>query len=411
MTPPRLLAELHLTHDWLANRGLLPAERRTDSLPDPYVTLHGRRVVSFCSNNYLGLNHAPSVKQSAATALRTHGHATSESRRLGGNLALLGQLEDELAAFKKTPAAMVTATGLLANIAAVHGLLDAGHLAHRWHGSPPPTGQPVVIYDELAHRSIRMGARLSAAERLRFRHNDTRHLAELLEHRPDSPALVATDGVFSMDGDLADLPRLVETCEHYGAALLVDDAHGTGVYGGNGSGTPDHFGLSSRIPLHVVTLSKALAGMGGAVVSDERTIAMLRTYASGYRFTSSLPAEQAGAALAALRLLRSDPSVRDRLWANVHRLRSGLTRLGIHPPGNGPIIPLRIGTPRAAAHAEELLLAAGFWCAAVTPPAVAPGACRIRITVTAMHNEEHIDAFLDAITEIVPLTHPRPTTI
>ncbi|MGP4113993.1 aminotransferase class I/II-fold pyridoxal phosphate-dependent enzyme [Streptomyces sp. 4N509B] len=412
MTTPRLLAELHATHDWLASHDLLPAEQRTDSLPNPYVRLRGRRVVSFCSNNYLGLNHAPSVRATAAAALHAHGHATSESRRLGGNLRILEQLENDLADFKKAPAAMVTATGLLANIAAVHGLLEATHLAHRWHGSPPPSGRPVVIYDEMAHQSIRMGARVSAAAHLRFRHNDTNHLSELLAQHAGSPALVATDGVFSMDGDLADLPGLVEVCEHHGALLLVDDAHGTGVYGTDGSGTPHHFGLRGRIPLHVVTLSKALAGMGGAVLGDERTIAMLRTYASGYRFTSSLPAEQAAAAIAALRLLRSDHGVRERLWTNVRRLRAGLTRLGIHPPGDGPIIPLRLGPPNSAAHAEQTLLAAGFWCAAVTPPAVAPDACRIRITVTAMHTEEHIDTFLNAITKIIPLIsnpHPRST--
>ncbi|MDT3400090.1 aminotransferase class I/II-fold pyridoxal phosphate-dependent enzyme [Streptomyces sp. B1866] len=402
MNTPTLLADLYAAHDWLAVRGLLPPERRSDTLPTPHVRLHGgRTVVSFCSNNYLGLNHRPEVRAAAAQALREHTHATSESRRLGGNLALLEQLEYELAEFKKQRSALITATGLLANIAAVHGILDAGGLARRWYGSPPPV-RPVVIYDELCHRSIQMGARQSSAERFRFRHNDAEHLAEILAAHQGCAVLVVTEGVFSMDGDLADLPRLVEACDTYGAVLMVDDAHGTGVYGADGSGTPDHFGLTGRIPLQVATLSKAFGGMGGAVLGDERTVTMLRTFSSGYRFTSSLPAEQAAATIAALRILRSEPGIRDALWANVRRLRAGLARMGLQPPGDGPIIPLHMGTPQAAAKFEEFMLDKGYWCVAVTPPAVSPETCRIRLTVSAMHDKEHIDGLLGRIEEIRP---------
>ena len=401
MNTPTLLADLHVAHDWLAGQGLLPPERRSDTLPTPHVRLHNdRTVVSFCSNNYLGLNHRPEVKAAAARALREHTHATSESRRLGGNLALLEQLECELAEFKKQPAALITATGLLANIAAVHGVLDAGELARRWYDSPPPVGRPVVIYDELCHRSIQMGARQSSAERFRFRHNDVEHLAEVLTAHQGRAILVVTEGVFSMDGDLADLPRLVEMCDAYGAVLMVDDAHGTGVYGADGSGTTDHFGLTGRVPLQVATLSKAFGGMGGAVLGDERTIAMLRTFSSGYRFTLSLPAEQAAATIAALRILRSEPGIRDALWENVRRLRAGLAGMGLHPPGDGPIVPLHMGTPQAAAKFEELMLDKGYWCVAVTPPAVSPETCRIRLTVSAMHGKEHIDGLLERIRDI-----------
>lgn len=401
MNTPTLLTDLHAAHDWLAGHGLLPPERRSDSLPTPYVRLHtDRTVVSFCSNNYLGLNRRPEVQAAAAQALREHTHATSESRRLGGNLALLEELECELAGFKKQSAALITATGLLANIAAVHGVLDAGELARRWYDSPPPTGRPVVIYDELCHRSIQMGARQSSAERFRFRHNDAEHLADLLTAHEGRAILVVTEGVFSMDGVLADLPRLVEICDAHGAVLMVDDAHGTGVYGSDGSGTPNHFGLTGRIPLQVATLSKAFGGMGGAVLGDERTVAMLRAFGSGYRFTSSLPAEQAAATIAALRILRSEPGIRDILWTNVRRLRAGLARIGLHPPGDGPIVPIHLGTPQAAAMFEELMLDRGYWCVAVTPPVVAPETCRIRLTVSAMHDKEHIDGLLERINDI-----------
>ncbi|MEV6839982.1 aminotransferase class I/II-fold pyridoxal phosphate-dependent enzyme [Streptomyces sp. NPDC051133] len=401
MNTPTLFSDLHAAHDWLAGRGLLPPERRSETLPTPHVRLHdGSTVVSFCSNNYLGLNHRPEVKAAATQALHEHTHATSESRRLGGNLGLLEQLEYELAEFKKLPSALITATGLLANIAAVHGILDAGELARRWYGSPPPSSQPVVIYDELCHRSIQMGARESSAERVRFRHNDAEHLADILAVNKGRAILVVTEGVFSMDGDLADLPRLVEVCDAHGAVLMVDDAHGTGVYGADGSGTANHFGLTGRVPLQVATLSKAFGGMGGTVLGDERTIAMLRTFSSGYRFTSSLPAEQAAATIAALRILRSEPGVRDTLWDNVRRLRTGLARMGIHPPGDGPIVPLHMGTPHAAAKFEQLMLEKGYWCVAVTPPAVSPEACRVRLTVSAMHSSEQIDGLLERINDV-----------
>ncbi|MGX1909317.1 aminotransferase class I/II-fold pyridoxal phosphate-dependent enzyme [Streptomyces phaeochromogenes] len=401
MNTPPLFSDLHTAHDWLAGRGLLPPERRSETLPTPHVRLHdGSTVVSFCSNNYLGLNHRPEVKAAATQALHEHTHATSESRRLGGNLGLLEQLEDELAEFKKQPSALITATGLLANIAAVHGILDAGELARRWYGSPSPSSRPVVIYDEMCHRSIQMGARESSGERVRFRHNDADHLADILAAYRGRAILVVTEGVFSMDGDLADLPRLVELCDAHGAVLLVDDAHGTGVYGADGSGTANHFGLTGRIPVQVATLSKAFGGMGGAVLGDERTIAMLRTFSSGYRFTSSLPAEQAAATIAALRILRSEPGVREALWANVRRLRTGLARMGIHPPGDGPIVPLYMGTPHAAAKFEELMLDKGYWCVAVTPPAVSPETCRIRLTVSAMHTSEQIDGLLERINDV-----------
>ncbi len=402
MSAPTLLHDLHIAHDWLTERHLLPPERRVDSLPTPYIDMDGRRIVSFCSNNYLGLNHRREVKTAAVAALHAYSHATSESRRLGGDLAILEQLEHNLAEFKQIPAAMITATGLLANIAAVHGVVDASELANRWHGSPPPNTKPTVIYDELSHRSIRMGARLSRAEHIPFRHNDTQHLASLLGSRKGTATLVVTEGLFSMDGDLADLPSLVKTCEGNGAVLMVDDAHGTGVYGSDGSGTVSHFGLTGKVPLQVVTLSKALGGLGGAVLSDSRTVAMLRTFSSGYRFTSSLPAEQAAATIAALSILRSEPAVRATLWDNIRRLRSGLAHIGLEPPGDGPIVPLHVGAPADAAEIEESLLAAGYWCVAATPPTVRPDGCRIRITVSAMHADCHIDGLLTALNDVAP---------
>lgn len=203
-----------------------------------------------------------------------------------------------------------------------------------------------------------------------------------------------------MDGDLADLPNLVDLCDTFGATLMVDEAHATGVYGLRGTGTIEHFGLTGRIPLEVTTLSKALGAMGGVVLGDRATIAMLRTFASGYRFTSSLPAEQAAAVLAALTIIRDQPDIRNTLWNNVHYFRDGLRSLGIATKGSGPIVPVIVGAPTVAFVIERDLLDRGFWCAAVVPPAVAVDACRIRVTVTASHTYEDIDGLLSAFDDL-----------
>jgi 8-amino-7-oxononanoate synthase len=397
MNRPRLLADLDRTAHWLASQGLAEPEHRVSTLPTPELVVDGRPVISFSTNNYLGLNRHPEVMAAANAALTRYSYATSESRRLGGNLGILEELEAALAEHKQMPAALVTATGLLANIAAVHGVVDAVHLAHRWYGAPRRSAEAIVVYDELAHRSIRMGARLAGATRLAFRHNDVGHLAGIRASHRTKAALVVTEGVFSMDGDLADLPGLAAACEAAGATLMVDDAHGTGLYGPTGSGTVEHFGLVGRVPLQVATMSKALGGLGGVVVCDAATASMLRAFASGYRFTSSLPAEVAAGLLASLRIMEAQPQLRAKVWENTYRLRAGLDILGLPAAGHGPIVPLIAGSSATATQLETRLLARGYWCAAAAPPLVAPDACRLRLTVTAMHTEEHIDGLLNAL--------------
>jgi 8-amino-7-oxononanoate synthase len=401
MIVPNLLDDLHRSHSWLDECGLVPREHQVGSLPTPTLTIDGRAVISFCTNNYLGLSYHKDVLDAAGNALAVHGYSASESRRLGGNLTIHEELEKALAAYKEVPAAMLTATGLLANIAAVHGVIDAVQLAHRWYGAPVNRADAVILYDEYIHRSVRMGARIAYARHASFRHNDVGHVAELLRAHADKAALVVTEGVFSMDGDLANLPELLEVCEESGALLLVDDAHGTGIYGATGTGTVEHFHLTGRVPLQVVTLSKALGGLGGAVLADEQTIAMLRTFASGYRFTSSLPAELAAGLLVSVNILRRDSSFREKLWDNTRRLRAGLASLGLSTPGDGPIIPLLLESPEVATRLEIELLARGYWCAAVMPPLVKPDGCRLRLTVSAMHSPAHIDGLLNALADLV----------
>ena len=384
----------------LARSNCLPSEPVISNPNHPHCTVEGKNVTSFCSNSYLGLGTRREVRDAAIDGIVNLTHSTSESRRLGGNFQVLELLERRLAAFKAKPACLVTATGLLANIAAIHGIADTLALASRWHEIHNPAGQVVTIMDSLSHQSLRMGARLSTSRRLRYRHNDVDHLDELLIATRGHPVIVATDGVFSMDGDLAPIPAISTLCQEHGALLLVDDAHGTGVYGREGRGTVSHFGLENEVPVIVATLSKSLAAMGGAVLASVDIIELLKTFAAGYRFTSSLPAEQAMAVLAALNIVENEPDILSRLWANVRVFRTGLQDLDIRPVGEGPIVVLRCNTAADAYQYESELLKRGLWCPAVVPPAVPPTACRVRLVITAAHSREQIGHLLNAIAEI-----------
>lgn len=388
--------KIYELHAELSARGVIVPEPVVDGSNHPYCTIDGRAVITFCSNSYLGLGRVQSVKDAAIRALETTSHSTSESRRLGGNFELLGTLEHRLAKFKKKQSCLTTATGLLANITVLHGLADVFGLANRWYGVGE-TADVLTILDQNAHESLRMGARLSSAELLKFKHNDLADLERLLDKNSMRPTLVATDGVFSMDGDLAPLSELAALCTHYGAMLVVDDAHGTGVYGQDGAGTPDHLGVQDKIPVVVATLSKSLAAMGGAVLASHEVIETLRVFGSGYRFTSALPTEQAMAVIAALDIIENDSGPRDRLWRNVKIFRKGLSDLGLAPIGIGPIVALLAGDARTAKAAENSLFDHGYWCPSVLPPAVHPEECRIRITVTAAHSPNQIFGLLDAI--------------
>lgn len=360
-------------------------------LLDPVrAEVEGREVVLFCSNNYLGLTHHPRVVQAARTALETYGTGGSAARLVSGHTFLHAALEEELARFKKVPRALVFPTGYAANLAVIATILGK---------------EDVIFCDRLAHASLIDGCFLSGAKLLRFRHNDLSHLLKLLKTVGGRRQLIVTEGVFSMDGDLAPLGDIRDLALEHNCLLLVDDAHGTGVLGPGGCGTVAHQELAPGGDLiQVGTLSKALGSLGGFVAGEEILIEYLINKARPFIFTTALPPATVASALEALRVIRDEPEHLERLRENVRILRDGLQTSGLQTSGftvssRSPIIPIVIGTEERALALSQKLFDRGFHVPAIRPPAVPRGTARLRITVSAAHTTGEIHNFLAAITK------------
>ena len=349
----------------------------------PVVTLEGRSVILLASNDYLGLAGHPMLKQAAMSATEQYGVGAGAARLISGTLPPHDALETALAKFKGTDAALVFGSGYLANIGLIPALIESGGL---------------ILADRLCHASLLDGCRLSGADVRVFRHRDVNHLETLLSTRAAGrPILIVTDGVFSMDGDLAPLPHLVDLADRYGAMLYVDDAHGTGVLGAHGRGALEHFGLESRVPFHMGTLGKALGTSGAYVVGQESAIQYFVNRARSFLFTTAPPPATAASTLAALTVLQSEPDRRARLWENRRRLFEGLTQMGYRMADSAsPIMPIIVGDAERAVAFADQLLQLGVYAPAVRPPTVPPGTSRIRVTVTSEHPPRHLETALEA---------------
>ncbi len=369
--------------DDLARRSLLRRLRTMDSASEAEVTLDGRPVILMASNNYLGLAAHPAVKRAAIEATERFGVGAGAARLLSGTLPPHAELEAELARFKGTEAALTFGSGYLANLGLIPALIGSGGL---------------ILADRLCHASLIDGCRLSGASLRVYRHNDMAHLQSLLAKRPAKrDTLIVTDGVFSMDGDLAPLPDLMKLADRYQARLFVDDAHGTGVLGAQGRGTIEHFGLEDRIPFHMGTLGKALGTSGAYVAGPAAMITYLVNTARTFLFATAPPPAIAAATVAALQIVRTDQARRARLWENRQYLWSGLTRLGFRLTGSAsPILPILVGdAPKTVAMADRLL-ELGVYAPAIRPPTVPKETSRIRATVTSEHSRAQLDRALAA---------------
>ncbi len=378
--------------DSLRRAGLYRAPNTVDGPPGPEVTIAGRRVLLFASNDYLGLASDPRVKRGAIQAIERYGAGAGASRLVSGDVTLHRELERRLAALKRTEDAIVFGSGYLANVGTITALAGPGD---------------VIYSDELNHASIIDGCRLSRATVRIYRHRDVDHLEALL--RDDVARvrrrLVVTDAVFSMDGDLAPLPELADLAERYGAMLMVDEAHATGLLGARGAGAVERFGVEGRVPIIMGTLSKALGSVGGFVAGSRGLVDYLRNRARAYVFTTGLPPAAAGAALAALDLVEREPWRRARVLELAQRLASGLETMGYRVlPTESAVVPVVIGGARDAVALSEALMRRDIFCPAIRPPTVPEGHSRLRVTPMATHADEHIDralaAFADARSEV-----------
>ena len=361
----------------------------------PVATVDGREVISFSSNDYLGLTHHPRMREAALRAVSEFGAGSGAVRTIAGTMTLHEALEEELAAFKGVEATLTFQSGFTANTGVI----------------PVVTGeQDLILSDELNHASIIDGMRLSKAPRKVFPHKDVDALRALLQEardqgRPNGEPyrllLVVTDGVFSMDGDIAPLAGIVEAAEAYGAAVFVDDAHASGVLGRAGRGSVDHFGLHGRVAIQVGTLSKAVGVLGGYVAGSQALRDILVQRARPFLFSTSHPPAVAAACREAIRIMEDEPELLERLWSNTRRFKAELTRLGFDTGvSETPITPLIVGEAEAAIEFSNQLFQAGIFATSVVFPTVALDRARIRTIVTAAHTDEHLDRALETMARV-----------
>jgi glycine C-acetyltransferase/8-amino-7-oxononanoate synthase len=355
------------------------------------ITLHEQAYRNFGSNNYLGLADHPEVKAAAVEAVTTYGVGAGASRLITGTMPPHERCEAALAAFTGAEAALLLGGGYAANVGLIPALIEST-------GGP----QGAVFADRYNHASLVDGCRLSRAAFKIYRHKDLEQLDRLLARTPPrTPKLIVTDGVFSMDGDLAPLPGLLALAHRYDALLFVDDAHGTGVMGPTGRGTCEHFGLphDDRL-IHMGTLSKALGGFGAFVAGSSSLIAYVQNRCRSFLFTTAPPPALAAAATAALAIIDREPERRTALWEHRTRCAEALSGMGYDLMGSEtPILPVRIGDPSTALAVADELLARGCFAPAIRPPTVPTGTDRLRLSLMATHTHDDIDTLIEALRE------------
>lgn len=371
----------------LAQEGLYRTCRVVQSEQSARVLLDGREVIMLCSNNYLGLASHPRLKAAAQRATEEYGCGSGASRLICGTMELHERLEHSIARFKGVEAAIVFNSGYVANLGVIPALMAEGH---------------VIFSDELNHASIVDGCRLSRAEVCVYPHRDTVALSRMLDMRRNSAKkLIVTDGIFSMDGDIAPLPDIVELARRHGALVMVDDAHATGVLGTDGRGTPSLFGLESQIDIQMGTLSKALGGFGAFVAGSRLLRDYLVNRCRSFIFTTALPPAVLASALAALEIVDVETWRRERTLANATFLRDGLRELGFDTlRSETQIIPVVVGDAHLATEMSGMLLQRGVFAHGIRPPTVPEGKSRIRATALATHTREDLLQVLDAFAEV-----------
>ncbi|WP_018174895.1 MULTISPECIES: 8-amino-7-oxononanoate synthase [unclassified Thioalkalivibrio] len=368
--------------------------RTLDGPQQPEQVIDGKSIVAFCSNDYLGLAADPAVAAAAREALDRYGVGAGAAHLINGHTRAHVELEQALARFTGRERALLFSTGYMANLALVQTL--AGR-------------HDTVFEDRWNHASLIDAVRLAGARSQRYRHADPGHLRDRLERAPDrGHRLVVTDGVFSMDGDIAPLPELAALAREFDAWLMVDDAHGLSVLGATGGGSCQHHGLGADdVPILMGTLGKGFGAAGAFVAGSEVLIETLIQTARPYIYTTAMPAALAAATLASVRIAEAATDRRAHLQGLLQRLGAGLDRLGLqHPPPLTPIQPVQIGDAHRASDVAERLLAAGFLVPAIRPPTVPEGQARLRITLSAAHTEAQVDALLRALEQA--LEHATP---
>jgi len=371
----------------IRNAGLYRRLRRVENGQGPTLLLDGREVINFSSNNYLGIANHPALATAAKEAIDRYGCGSGASRLISGNMTLHEELENQLAEFKGTEAALVFNSGFQANTGILSTLVGEGD---------------AILSDELNHASIIDGCRLSRAKTIVYVHCDLGQLEEALKQAGSCRRkLIVTETIFSMDGDEAPLTGIVELAEKYDAAVMVDEAHATGIFGPGGAGVVSKLGLVDRVLVQMGTLGKALGGFGAYVAGSQALRDLLINRCRSFIFTTSLPPAIMAMAMAAIDLVEGEPERREALWNNCRLLSDGLKKIGFSLGEiQSPILPLIIGDADKCMQFSEQLLERGVFAQGIRPPTVPLGTSRLRITLMATHTREHIQIALDAFKEV-----------
>ena len=381
-------ASLRADLDALRAEGLYRPLRVLETAQGPEVVIGGSQLINLSSNNYLGLNTHPRLLEAATAAIKRWGAGSGAVRTIAGTQSIHEELEGRLATFKRTEAALTFQSGYTVNVGVLGSMLEEGDC---------------VVSDRLNHASIIDGIRLTRADRILYDHIDVDDAERALNEAKQKGyrrILLVTDGVFSMDGDIAPLPALVERAEAVGASIMVDDAHASGVLGSNGRGTTDHFGLHGRIALNIGTLSKALGVVGGYVAASQAVRDHLIHKARPFLFSSSHPGSVAASCIAAVDVLEQEPELIERLWENTRRFKQGLGELGFDiGTSETPITPVMCGEAPSAMALSDALLERGVFAQGIGFPTVPRGQARVRTIVTATHAAAQLDAALEAFAD------------
>lgn len=372
----------------LRESGLSLNIRTIESAMDAWVTIEGRRLLNFCANNYLGLANHPRMKRAAQEAIDNFGVGPGAVRVIAGTTALHIELEKRLADFKHAESCITFQSGFMANVAVVPALVGP---------------EDVIFSDELNHASIIDACRLSRAKVIRYKHNDVADLRRQIEAASNSyrRGMIITDGVFSMDGDIAPLDLICEVAEENGLILMVDDAHGEGVLGRGGRGIVDHFGLHGRVHVEIGTLSKAFGVVGGLVAGKRPIIDWLRQRGRPFLFSSAMTAPDVAACIEAVNMLEESEELVQKLWRNAETMRKGLVALGFDTgQSETPIIPLMLGEAALAQEFSRRLFAAGIFVTATVYPTVPMGKARLRVMNSAAHSAEDLEKALEIFAQV-----------
>ncbi len=366
--------------------GIYPYFRVIESAQEPEVVVGGKKMIMIGSNNYLGLTNHPRVKAAAMEALSKYGSGCAGSRFLNGTLDIHVELEKKLARFMRKEAALVFSTGFQVNLGVISALVGK---------------DDVMLIDKMDHASIIDGCRLSFGEIKKYRHNDMEDLERLLQQYNNKGKLIIVDGVFSMEGDISDLSRIVKLAKKYGARVMVDDAHGIGVLGKTGRGTAEHLGLEDEVDLLMGTYSKSLASIGGFIAASEEVIHYIKHLARSLIFSASPPPASVASVSAAIDIIEEEPERRERLWYNTKKMLDGFKTLGFDTgPSETPIIPVIMGEDQKAFIVAKMLHDRGIFANVAVSPAVPNGKALIRTSYMATHTDEHLDRVLAAFEEV-----------